>query len=294
MKKVITKKLMKEIFLMTLGMFITAISVYFFLIPSKLVIGSISGLSIVINEFTGLPISIITFIINAVLLILAYLLIGKEFGIKTVYTALLLSPFLWIFEQFFPNQESIMQDPWFDLLCFVLILGFAQTLLFKQNASSGGLDILAKIVNKYLHIELGTSVTVAGALICCSAFLVRDLKTVIIGIIGTFINGLAVDYFMVGMNSRKRVCVISERYEEIKDYIVKELERGATVYPAYGGYHNEQKFEVVTLMTKAEFSSLMEYIKDNDIDAFITAGTVSEIYGNKGVKKAKKKNKKHK
>ncbi len=289
MKKVITKKLIKEIFLMTLGMFITAISVYFFLIPSKLVIGSISGLSIVINEFTGLPISLITFVVNAILLILAYLLIGKEFGLKTVYTALLLSPFLWIFEQLFPNQQSIMQDPWFDLLCFVLILGFAQTLLFKQNASSGGLDILAKIVNKYLHIELGTSVTVAGALICCSAFFVRDLKTVIIGIIGTFINGLAVDYFMVGMNSRKRVCIIAERHEEIREYIVNELERGATVYPAYGGYHNEEKFEIVTLMTKAEFSSLMEYIKVNEIDAFITAGTVSEIYGNKGVKKAKKK-----
>ena len=292
MKGKITKKLIKEFVIMTFGMFITAISVYFFLIPSKLVIGSISGFSIVINEFTGLPISLITFIVNAILLILAYLLIGKEFGLKTVYTALLLSPFLLLFEKLFPNQQSIMQDPWFDLLCFVLILGFAQTILFKQNASSGGLDILAKIVNKYFHVELGTSVTIAGALICCSAFLVHDLKTVIIGVIGTFINGLAVDYFMVGMNSRKRVCVISERYEEIREYIVKELERGATVYPAYGGYHNEQKFEVVTLMTKSEFSSLMEFIKDNDIDAFITAGTVSEIYGNKGVKKAKKKNKK--
>lgn len=291
MKNKISKKLIKEIIIMTVGMFITAISVYFFLIPSKLVIGSISGFSIVINEFTGLPISLITFVVNTFLLILAYLLIGKEFGIKTVYTALLLSPFLLLFEKLFPNQQSIMQDPWFDLLCFVLILGFAQTLLFKQNASTGGLDILAKIVNKYFHVELGTSVSIAGAAICCSAFLVYDLKTVIIGIIGTFINGLAVDYFMVGMNSRKRVCIISERHEEIRCYIINELNRGATVYPAYGGYNNEQKFEIVTLMTKAEFTALMEYIKDNEIDAFITAGTVSEIYGSKGVKKNRKKHK---
>ena len=208
MKNKITKKLMKEIVIMTLGMFITAISVYFFLIPSKLVIGSMSGFAIVINALTDLPISLITFITNAILLILAYLLIGKEFGIKTVYTALLLSPFLWIFEQLFPNQQSIMQDEWLDLICFVLILGFAQTILFKQNASSGGLDILAKIVNKYFHVDLGTSVTIAGAAICCSAFLVYDLRTVIIGVIGTFINGLAVDHFMVGLNSRKRVCII--------------------------------------------------------------------------------------
>jgi len=289
MKVKITKKLVKEIFIMTLGMFITAISVYFFLIPSKLVIGSMSGFAIVINALTDLPISLITFITNAILLILAYLLIGKEFGIKTVYTALLLSPFLLLFEKVFPNQQSIMQDEWLDLICFVLILGFAQTILFKQNASSGGLDILAKIVNKYFHVDLGTSVTIAGAAICCSAFLVYDLRTVIIGVIGTFINGLAVDYFMVGMNSRKRVCIIADRHEEIREYIVGELERGATVYPAYGGYHNEQKYEIVTLMTKAEFSSLMEYIKVNEIDAFITAGTVSEIYGNKGVKKAHKK-----
>ncbi|MDO5590119.1 MAG: YitT family protein [Lachnospiraceae bacterium] len=289
LKRINPKAFIREILILTFGMFITSIAVYFFLIPSKLVIGSMSGLAIVVNALTGLPISVITLIMNVILLVLAYVLIGKEFGLKTVYTALLLSPFLYMFEKLVPMQESLMKDQWLDLLCFVIILGFAQTILFRENASSGGLDILAKIVNKYFHVELGTSVTIAGAAICCSAFLVYDLRTVIIGLIGTFINGLVLDHFIVGFNSRKRVCIFSDEHEKLRAYIIDELQRGATVHPILGGYKNEEKFEIETLMTRNEFSSLMEFVKEEKIQAFITANTVSEIYGNKGVKKATKK-----
>ncbi|MEG0805036.1 MAG: YitT family protein [Lachnospiraceae bacterium] len=285
------KKFIKEVVIMTLGMFITAAAVHFFLIPSNLVIGSMSGLSIVINKLTNLPISLITFCLNAVLLVLAYFLVGKEFGAKTVYTALMLSPFLYLFERICPVQKSIMQDPWFDLLCFVLILGFAQTMLFRINASTGGLDILAKIVNKYFHVELGTAVTISGALICCTAFFVNDLKTVIIGLIGTYINGLVLDHFIVGFNSRKRVCIIANNPEVVQKYIIETIHRGATLYPIKGGYNNENKLEIETILTRNEFSDLMEYIKKEQIEAFITAGSVSEIYGtmfnNKRIKSKK-------
>ena len=181
-----------------------------------------------------------------------------------------------------------MGDPWFDLLCFVLILSASQTILFNINASTGGLDILAKIVNKYLHFDIGTSVSVAGALICCTAFAVNPFRMVVIGLIGTWINGLALDHFTAGLNRRKRVCIISSRYEEIRKYIIEDLQRGCSLYEVTGGYNGHRNVEIQSLLTQNEFSDLMSYLKQNDIHGFITAGNVSEIYGDWNAKKKKK------
>lgn len=321
-----TKKFWVEFLLMTFGMILTAICVHYFLVPSKLIIGTISGLSIVLATVSEtlfsvhLEVSVMIFVINAILLVLAYFLIGKEFGIKTVYTALILGPFTGILEKFLPYQKvitmlyhdksafydaatggwsltalqdgisSLMGDPWFDLVCFVLILSFAQAMLFKINASTGGLDILAKIVNKYMHFDIGASVTVAGTIICLTAFAINPFNIVVIGLIGTWINGLVVDYFTAGMNRRKRVCIISPQYHHIQDFIINELHRGVTMYDVTGGYSNQKKVEIQALLTKDEFSDLMNHINENGINAFITAGNVSEVYG---LWASNKKNTKH-
>ncbi|MEE3375497.1 MAG: YitT family protein [Candidatus Cryptobacteroides sp.] len=296
-----TAKFWKELAIMTVGMFIAASSVYYFLMPSNLVIGSITGLSMVISSiFTaaGIPVkvSLVVTLINALLLVLAWLLIGAEFGAKTVYTALILGPFIEVWEKILPYQKllepgqtSVMGDPWFDLLCFVLVLSASQTILFNINASTGGLDILAKIVNKYLHFDIGTSVSVAGALICCTAFAVNPFRMVVIGLIGTWINGLALDYFTAGLNRRKRVCIISSRHEEIRKFIIEDLQRGCSLYEVTGGYNGHKNTEIQALLTQNEFADLMNYLKANDIHGFITAGNVSEIYGDWNSKKKKKK-----
>ena len=298
-----TFKFWKELVIMTVAMTIAAAAVYYFLLPSNLVIGSITGLSMVISSLFGLAglevkVSLVVTIINAVLLFLAWLLIGAEFGAKTVYTALILGPLMELWEKILPitkvmepGQTSMMGDVWFDLLCFVLILSASQTILFHINASTGGLDILAKIINKYLHFDIGTSVTVAGALICCTAFAVNPFRMVIIGLIGTWINGLALDYFTAGINRRKRVCIISSQYERIRKYIIEDLERGCSLYNVTGGYNGHQNVEIQTLLTQDEFSSLMDFLRENDIHGFITAGNVSEIYGDWNAKKHKKKHK---
>ncbi|MBQ9310021.1 MAG: YitT family protein [Bacteroidales bacterium] len=285
-----TVKFWKELIIMTLGMSVSAAAVYYFLMPGKLIIGSISGLSIVLSEILAgagitLKVSNIVLIINAILLVLAWLLIGTEFGMKTVYTAMILGPLIDMWEKILPYEKllyggtSVMNDPWFDLLCFVLLLSISQAILFRINASTGGLDILAKIVNKYLHFDIGASVTVAGALICCSAFTINPFRMVVIGLIGTWINGIFVDYFTDTLNKRKRVCIISDRHEEIRQYIVHTLVRGCSIYRLTGGYSGEEKFEVVALLTQNEYSSLFNFLKEEGIDAFITAGNVSEIYG---------------
>ena len=286
-----TWKFWKELFIMTLGMAIAAAAVYYFMMPSKLVLGSISGLSIVITNvlnLVGIPVKMswIVTAINAILLVLAWLLIGREFGAKTVYTALILGPLLEFWEKVCPyerlveaGQTSIMGDPLLDLICFVLIVSISQTILFSINASTGGLDILAKIVNKYLHFDIGVSVTVAGAIICCTAFTINPFRLVVIGLSGTWMNGLALDYFMASVNKRKRVCIVSDRSEEIRSYIVDTLERGCTLYDVHGGYSGNPHVEIQALLTQDEFSHVMNFVKQNNIEAFITAGNVSEIYG---------------
>ena len=296
-----TWKFWKELIIMTVAMLIAAAAVYYFLMPSNLVIGSITGLSMVISGLFGLAgvtvkVSVVVTIINAILLVMAWVMIGHEFGAKTVYTALILGPFIEFWEKVLPvsrimeeGTTSVMGDPWFDLLCFVLILSASQTILFHINASTGGLDILAKIVNKYFHLELGPSVAVAGAIICCTAFAINPFRMVVIGLIGTWINGLALDHFTAGLNRRKRVCIISSQYERIRKYIIEDLQRGCSLYNVTGGYNGHQNGEIQALLTQEEFANLMNYIKDNDIHGFITAGNVSEIYGEWNAKTKKKK-----
>ena len=286
-----TWKFWKDILTILIAMSIAAAAVYYFLMPSKLVVGSITGLSIVISgifEKMGIivKVSVVVFAINAILLVMAYILIGKEFGLKTAIAALVLAPLIDMWEAICPYEKilepgstSVMGDIWFDLICFILILSASQAILFRINASTGGLDILAKIVNKYLHFDIGTSVTIAGIVICCTAFTINPFRLVVIGLIGTWMNGMIVDYFMMSLNKRKRVCIISAEYERIRDHIINTIVRGCSLYEVTGGYSGQKTMEIQSLLTKDEFCNLMAWIRENDIKAFITAGNVSEVYG---------------
>lgn len=286
-----TFKFWKDLVIMTLGMMIAAAAVYYFMMPGKLVLGSISGLSIVVSNLFGMmgipvKVSVVVMAINALLLVLAWLLIGKEFGAKTVYTAMILGPMIEFWEKVLPYEKliepgmtSVMGEPLLDLVCFVLVVSISQTILFHINASTGGLDILAKIVNKYLHFDIGVSVTVAGAIICCTAFAINPFRIVVTGLVGTWMNGLALDYFTASLNKRKRVCIISKEHEKIRKYIVETLNRGCSLYQVKGGYSGDVNIEVQALLTQDEFSKLMNMIRSEDIHAFITAGNVSEVYG---------------
>ena len=281
----------KDYVFITLGLLLYTVGWTFFLLPYEIVTGGVTGISAIIFYATngsghGIPIMYTYFIINAILLVLAYFLIGKEFGIKTCYTALILGPMMDLWEKICPNERliaagatSVMGELWFDLLWFVLILSMSQAIMFRINASTGGLDILAKIVNKYFHFDIGLSVTIAGVVICCTAFFVNPFRLVIIGLIGTWINGLIVDYFMASLSRRKRVCIISDEHEVIRDYIVNKIVRGCSLYEVTGGYKGEKRMEIQSLLTKDEFADLMKFLRDNKVQAFITAGNVSEVYG---------------
>lgn len=287
-----TSKFWKELFVMTVGMLIAASAVYYFLMPSKLIVGSISGLAIVFSgifEQMGMVVKVshLVTIINIILLILAWILIGKEFGAKTFYTAMILGPCIDFWDLVLPYQTlmepgttSVMGDIWFDLVCFVLVLSISQALLFNINASTGGLDIIGKIVNKYFHLDIGASVSVGGAIICCSAFAINPFRMVVIGLIGTWINGVIIDYFTVSLNGKKRICIVSDNQEKIRDFICNKLQRGCTIYSVKGGFTGQEHTEIEAIISKNEFAELMEFIDREDLHTFITAGNVSEVYGN--------------
>ena len=265
--------------ILVVGMFIVAVAVYYMMMPGGFVLGSLSGLVIVLVNFIPLPVSVLTFIINGILLVIGFLLIGKEFGGKTIVASILLPVYLAIFEKVTPDVTSLTGDVLTDMLCYMLTICFGQALLFGINASSGGLDIVAKLLNKYFYMELGKAVMIAGFVTAATSILVYDRKTLVVSILGTYLSGLVLDHFIDGFHTRKRVCIITADYQAVQDYIVKELHRGVTLYSAYGGLNHEKKTEVVTILEKNEYGKLLTYIHENDPSAFLTVSTVGEVIG---------------
>lgn len=273
------KAMIKEYSIVTIGTLIVATGVFFFMLPSNVVAGSLTGLVMVLTNFIPLKISVLTFILNAFLLVIGFIFIGKEFGGKTVYASVLLPIFLGIFEFAFPNNQSLTNDVLLDTICYLLIVSVGIALLFRVNASSGGLDIVAKILNKYAHIELGKAMSIAGMVTAFSSVLVYDKKTLVMSILATYANGIILDNFIDGYNRRKRVCILSSNYEQIQDFITNELKRGVTLYQAIGGYKKEEKTEIVTILTRSEYGALLNYLHSVDKSAFVTVSTVNEVIG---------------
>lgn len=268
---------LKEGMILTVGVAIVSAAVFFFLIPSQASVSSIAGLSMVLSNFVPLSISAITMILNVLLLIVGFLTCGKAFGAKTVYTSILLPAFLALYEKILPDYQSMTGSPELDVLSYILVVSFGLSILFNQNASSGGLDIVAKIMNKYLHMELGRAMSLAGMVISLSSALVYDKKIVVLSVIGTFFNGMILDYFIFGQNIKRRVCIITKKEEELRQYILNELHSGATIYEAFGAYHMEKHREIITIVNKSEYQQLMNFINHTDPEAFITVYTVSDM-----------------
>ena len=271
------KFILIEINILTIAIAIIAVAVYFFLVPSHTSISSMSGLGIVLSNFVPLPLSAITMILNVVLLIIGFFTCGKEFGLKTVYTSVMLPVFLGIFENIFPNTGSITNSQELDVLCYILVVSVGLSILFNRNASSGGLDIVAKIMNKYFHMELGKAMSLSGMCVALSAALVYDKKTVVLSVLGTYFNGIVLDHFIFDHNIKRRVCIITKKEEELRQFIVRDLHSGATIYEAIGAYNMEKRNEIITIVDKGEYQKLMKYINQEDPEAFITVYTVSDM-----------------
>lgn len=271
------KKIIKETSILTVAVAIIAAAVYFFLVPSHASVSSISGLGIVLSNFIPLPLSAITMILNVVLLIIGFFTCGREFGVKTVYTSVMLPLFLGVFERIFPDFGSMTNSQELDVLCYILVVSVGLSILFNRNASSGGLDIVAKIMNKYLHMDLGKAMSLSGMCVALSAALVYDKKTVVLSVLGTYFNGLVLDHFIFDHNIKRRVCIITKKEEELRQFIIHDLHSGATIYESIGAYNMEKRNEIITIVDKGEYQKLMNYMNREDPKAFITVYTVSDM-----------------
>ena len=276
-KKINYAEILKETGILTVAVAIIAAAVYFFLVPSHASVSSISGLGIVLSNFIPLPLSVITMILNVVLLLIGFATCGKEFGVKTVYTSVMLPVFLGLFEMLFPNFGSMTDSQELDVLCYILVVSVGLSILFNRNASSGGLDIVAKIMNKYLHMELGKAMSLSGMCVALSAALVYDKKTVVLSILGTYFNGIILDHFIFDNNIKRRVCIITKKEEELRQFITRDLHSGATIYEATGAYNFEKHNEIITIVDKSEYQKLMKFINELDPKAFITVYNVSSM-----------------
>lgn len=279
------KEGIEDYIVITAGITIVALAVFFFLMPSNVSIGGIAGLALLLANFIPLSVSALTMVMNVILLVIGFLFIGREFGVKTVYTSLLLPMEMGILEIIFPDSGSLTGDQTLDVVCYCVMVSAGMAILFNRNASSGGLDIVAKLMNKYLHMDLGKSASAAGMLIAVSSVLVADKKTVVLGILGTYFNGMVVDHFIFGSNLKRRVCIISAKDKEILSFILHELHSGATKYQAYGAYSDTARTEINAIVDKNEYLKLIKFITETDPDAFVTVYAVNEMmYKPKGIK----------
>lgn len=267
----------KEVAVMSVAVGIIASAVYFFLIPSQTSISSVSALAIILAHYVPFPVSSVTMILNVVLLVIGFLTCGKEFGAKTVYTSILLPLYLAVFEKIFPDFQSLTESTELDVLCYILVVSIGLSILFNMNASSGGLDIVAKMMNKYLHIELGKAMSISGMCVALSSALIYDKKAVVLSILGTYFNGIVLDHFIFGQNVKRRVCIITKYEQEVREFILHELHSGATFYEAIGAYNMEKYREIITIVDKNEYQKLMNYIIHKDPKAFVTVYTVADM-----------------
>ena len=272
------KKILSEWFIITFGTVVAASAVFFFLIPSHLAVGSISGLAIILANFIPLKISAITMGLNVALLVVGLLFIGRDFGIKTIYTSVLMPVVLAVLEILFPDMQSIMGDGFLDMLLYIFTVSIGLAILFNRNASSGGLDIIAKLLIKYLRMDLGKAMSLAGICTALTAALVYDAKTVLLSILGTYLNGIVLDHFIFGFNIRRRVCILSNKEADIEAFILHTLHSGATIYEPVGAYDHQIRREIITIVDKNEYIQLMNYISKTDPSAFVTVYNVNEVF----------------
>ncbi len=273
-------KKIKEFMLIDLGIIMVACGMYFFLMTNNLAIGGANGLALVINYFIpNISVGTIMIIINIVLFIVAFIFIGSNFGIKTIYSSFGVSFMVLILEKTVNLTHSITGDLFLELVFGILISGAGMGIVFNQDASTGGTDIIAKILNKFFHIDLGKGVLLSDLSITVAAAFAFGPKLSMYAMLGVIINGFVIDSVIEGINISKEVTIISDEYDKINNFIIKDLNKGSTFYNGKGGFTNKEKNIIVVLIGRREFAKLKRYINETDKKAFVTVNNVYEVFG---------------
>lgn len=281
-----TKERIRDYIIITIGTIIASFSVFFFLTPSHLAVGSISGLAVLIAKFVPMTVGTLLIILNGICLLLSAIFCGKGVHISTLIPVHSAANRVRILEKVYPNMQSLMGDQFLDMLGYLFLYALGASLLFMNNASSGGLDVITKIMNKYFHMELGTAMSVCGMAVAIPSIFIYDIKTGLLSILGTYFQGIILDHFLFGFSIKKKVCVVSDHIEEIRDYVINVMHSGATFYEATGAFDYRNYKELNIIVNRQEYVTLINLIDKVDPDAFVSVYNVSEImshtWGRKG------------
>lgn len=270
----------KSFSIMSIGVLILAVGLYYFLIPADLAVGGVTGLAMVINYiFPTIPIGLIMIISNVILFGLAFMVLGWAFGGYTIYNSLLLSGIIYIFEMITPMTRPVVDDLLINLIYGILIQGIGMAIIFNQNSSTGGTDIIAKIISKFTNLDIGKSLFLADFLIVLAATLVFGVELGLYALLGILINSAIIDKVIAGFNTKIKVAIISDKEAEINKFITNEIKRGVTLLYGVGGFSNSEKRIINTVVSRREYLIIKNKVKEIDPRAFIWVSFVNEVFG---------------
>lgn len=273
-------KQIREFIIINLGLALVAAGIYFFKAPNHFATGGVSGLAIILRDFfPGIAVGPLMLIINLLFLVLGYTLIGWNFGSKTVYSSFVLSGMVWVLQKGFPMSRPFTDDTMLELLMSIILPAVGSALVFNQNASTGGTDIIAKILNQLTSIDIGKALLLADFIITFLAGLVFGIKVGLYSFLGLFMKAFLIDMMIENLNLRKQLVIISDQPELIREFIIEDLHRGATIHTAYGAFTGETKHVITTIVTRSQAVALRNQIRKTDPKAFITITNTSEIIG---------------
>lgn len=273
-------KSIKEYIVITIGVLVMTFGLSFFLEPSELAVGGVFGFALVINKLIPvLNVGDTMFVMNIFLFIIAFIVIGKDFGARTIYASLLLSFLVGRTGALFNITQPITDDIFLNMFFGILVQGIGMAIIFYYGASTGGTDIIAKIINKFTHMDIGKALLLSDFLIVFAACFIFGVEKGLYAMLGVIMNSVVIDNMIEGLDMKINISVISSKLEQIKDYVINDLERGATIYTAEGAYTDESRPVMHIVMSKREFILLKKQIKIIDPTAFVIAYKVKEVMG---------------
>ncbi len=278
-KKNVAIKPLYEYGILTFASFLMGFGIYFFRFPNNFSFGGVTGMAVILARFIPLSASTITFILNILLLILGIIVLGKSFGMKTAYTTVMLSISMSLFEFLFPLSAPLTDEPIIECCYAVILPALASAIIFNMDASSGGTDIIAMILNKYAPINIGTALLLADFLVAVSAFSF-SIKTGLFSVLGWFAKSLVIDGVIESINKCKVFTIVCGNPDKITEYIMKELDRSATISEAVGAYTHDKRYVITSIVGRSQAVRLRNFIRRTEPDSFITISNSSEIIGN--------------
>lgn len=275
-----TMNLIKEFILINIGLILVGLGIYLFKIPNNFATGGVSGLSIIIsNFFPKINVGQMMLIINIILMFVGFIFLGRDFGSKTIYSSLALSGIVWFAQRMYPIKSSLTGDLMLELIYSIIFPAVGSAIIFYCNSSTGGTDIIAKIISKFTKLDIGKTLLLSDFFIAAGAGAVFGAKIGMYSILGLIIKSFMIDLVIDGLNIKKQMVIISSKPEEIKNFIVNTLKRGATVYKAEGAFTNKQEDVISTVVSRRQAIKLRSFIRNIDSSSFITISNTSEIIG---------------